>query len=82
MPGNEACRGEGGTQSFGNIDYELFDTIMAVNVRGPLVVSESFIDNVRASKQKKLISISSTNGSITHTLGALARSPIARAKRR
>ena len=69
MPGNEACRGEGGTQSFGNIDYELFDTIMAVNVRGPLVVSESFIDNVRASQQKKLIAISSTNGSMTHPLG-------------
>jgi NAD(P)-dependent dehydrogenase (short-subunit alcohol dehydrogenase family) len=67
--GNEACRGEGGTQRFGNMDYELFDTIMAVNVRGPLVVSESFIDNVRVSQQKKLISISSTNGSITYTLG-------------
>jgi NAD(P)-dependent dehydrogenase (short-subunit alcohol dehydrogenase family) len=66
---DEACRGEGGTQSFGNMDYELFDTIMAVNVRGPLVVSENFIGNVRASKQKKLISISSTNGSVSQPLG-------------
>lgn len=66
---DESCRGEGSTQSFGNMDYELFDTIMAVNVRGPLVVSENFIENVRASRQKKLVSISSTNGSLTQTLG-------------
>ncbi len=66
---DESCRGDGDTQSFGNMDYELFDTIMAVNVRGPLVVSEAFIDNVRASKQKKIVSISSTNGSVTFTLG-------------
>jgi NAD(P)-dependent dehydrogenase (short-subunit alcohol dehydrogenase family) len=67
--GDEACRGEDATQSFGQLDYELFDTIMAVNVRGPLLVSEAFIDHVRASRQKKLVSISSTNGSITFTLG-------------
>ena len=67
--GDEACRGEGGTQSFGNMDYELFDTIMAVNVRGPLVVSENFIANVRASAQKKIVAISSTNGSVSQPLG-------------
>jgi NAD(P)-dependent dehydrogenase (short-subunit alcohol dehydrogenase family) len=67
--GDEACRGEDATQSFGQLDYELFDTIMAVNVRGPLLVAESFADHVRASRQKKIVSISSTNGSITFTLG-------------
>jgi NAD(P)-dependent dehydrogenase (short-subunit alcohol dehydrogenase family) len=66
---DEACRGEDSTQSFGQLDYELFDTIMAVNVRGPLLVSEAFAANVRASKQKKMVSISSTNGSVTFTLG-------------
>ena len=66
---DEACRGEASTQSFGNMDYGLFDTIMAVNVRGPLVVSEAFIANVRASEQQKVVSISSTNGSVTYTLG-------------
>jgi NAD(P)-dependent dehydrogenase (short-subunit alcohol dehydrogenase family) len=65
---DEACRGEGRTQSFGNMDYALFDRIMAVNVRGPLVVSESFIDNLRTSKQKKIVSISSTSGSLTEPL--------------
>jgi NAD(P)-dependent dehydrogenase (short-subunit alcohol dehydrogenase family) len=66
---DEACRGEDSTQSFGMLDYELFDTIMAVNVRGPLLVSESFADHVRGSRQKKIVSISSTNGSTTFTLG-------------
>jgi NAD(P)-dependent dehydrogenase (short-subunit alcohol dehydrogenase family) len=66
---DEACRGEDSTQSFGRLDYELFDTIMAVNVRGPLLVAEAFIDHVRASRQKKIVSISSTNGSVTFTLG-------------
>ncbi|HJR68523.1 MAG TPA: SDR family oxidoreductase [Gammaproteobacteria bacterium] len=66
---DESCRGAGDTQTFGNTDYELFDTIMAVNVRGPLLVSEAFIDHVRAGRQKKIVSISSTNGSVTFTLG-------------
>ena len=66
---DEACRGAGDTQSFGNTDYELFDTIMAVNVRGPLLVSEAFIEHVRAGRQKKIVSISSTNGSVTFSLG-------------
>ena len=66
---DEACRGEDATQTFGNLDYELFDEIMAVNVRGPLLVSEAFAENVRASRQKKMVSISSTNGSVTFTLG-------------
>jgi len=66
---DESCRGAGDTQSFGNTDYELFDTIMAVNVRGPLLVSEAFIEHVRAGQQKKIVSISSTNGSVTFSLG-------------
>jgi NAD(P)-dependent dehydrogenase (short-subunit alcohol dehydrogenase family) len=64
---DENCRGED-NQTFGDIDYDLFDLIMTVNVRGPLIVSESFIDNVRAGEQKKIISMSSTNGSLTQPL--------------
>ena len=64
----ESCTGAYDTQTFGNIDYALLDLIMAVNVRGPLVVSERFIDHVRAGKQKKIIAISSTNGSLTAPL--------------
>ncbi len=53
------------SQDFGQFDYSLFDTIMAVNVRGPLMVMEAFVGNVRASRQKKFINISSTVGSLT-----------------
>ena len=55
-------------QSFGKLDFALCDTIMAVNVKGPLMVTQAFVDNVRASKQKKIVNISSTNGSITKPL--------------
>jgi NAD(P)-dependent dehydrogenase (short-subunit alcohol dehydrogenase family) len=65
---DETCTGAYDTQTFGNIDYELFDTIMTVNVRGPLIVSESFIGHVRAGRQKKIIAISSTNGSVSAPL--------------
>jgi NAD(P)-dependent dehydrogenase (short-subunit alcohol dehydrogenase family) len=63
------CPGNWRTQDFGNLRYPLFDTILAVNVKGPLMVTEAFIDNVKASHQKKVVSISSTNGSVTYSLG-------------
>ncbi len=53
------------SQDFGQFDYSLFDTIMAVNVRGPLMVMEAFAPNVKASRQKKFVAISSTVGSMT-----------------
>ena len=52
-------------QEWGNLDPDLFEQIMAVNVFGPIKVSEAFADNVAASDQKKLIVISSTIGSIS-----------------
>ena len=64
----EDCPGDWSNQSFGKLDYRLLDIIMAVNVKGPLMVSEAFLKNVRASRQKKIISISSTNGSLTEQL--------------
>lgn len=59
------CPGDWSTQAFGNLSYSLFNTIMAVNVKGPLMVSEAFVENVKKSGEKKIISISSTNGSLT-----------------
>lgn len=53
------------SQDFGQFDYSLFDTIMAVNVRGPLMVMEAFAPNVKAGHEKKFVSISSTVGSLT-----------------
>jgi NAD(P)-dependent dehydrogenase (short-subunit alcohol dehydrogenase family) len=62
---DEGCLGDWGVESFGNLKYSLLDTIMAVNIKGPLIVSEAFYKNVLASAQKKLIAISSSNGSLT-----------------
>jgi NAD(P)-dependent dehydrogenase (short-subunit alcohol dehydrogenase family) len=62
---DEKCPGDWTVESFGKMKYSLLDTMMAVNIKGPLMVSEAFYDNVKASKQKKLIAISSSNGTLT-----------------
>jgi len=59
------CPGDWNVESFGHLDYGLLDTIMAVNIKGPLLVSEAFYPNVKASTRKKLVAISSSNGSLT-----------------
>lgn len=64
-PGDEDCPGDWTNQAFGNQDFKLLDTIMAVNIKGPLIVSEVFYPNVKAGKLKKLIAISSSNGTLT-----------------
>jgi NAD(P)-dependent dehydrogenase (short-subunit alcohol dehydrogenase family) len=65
---DDDCPGDWSTQSFGDLHYDLLDTIMAVNVKGPLMVSEALLPNVKASKRKTIIAISSTNGSLTDQL--------------
>lgn len=50
-------------QMFGQLDYALFDVFMRTNVAGPLKVSEAFLDNVKRSRQKKIIAITSLAGS-------------------
>lgn len=54
-----------GPLRFGKIDYEWFAEILEVNIIGQLKVSEAFQSNVAASEQKKIISMTSTGGSIT-----------------
>ena len=49
---------------FGTLNYEHFDDIMRVNVRGP-ISSWSLIENVKASAQKKIVMITSTIGTIS-----------------
>ncbi len=64
-PEDDACAGDWTTQNFGRMRYQLLDTILAVNVKGPLLVSEMLYDNVKAGKLKKIVAISSSNGSLT-----------------
>lgn len=52
-------------QIFGTLDYQQFETFMKTNVAGPAMVTEAFAPLVKASRQKKILSISSSNGQIT-----------------
>jgi len=52
-------------QLFGSLDYKLLDDFIHTNVAGPLKLSETLVDNVRASRQKKIVAISSAAAAIT-----------------
>jgi NAD(P)-dependent dehydrogenase (short-subunit alcohol dehydrogenase family) len=52
-------------QMFGTLDYKLLDDFIHTNVAGPLMITETFIDNVKASHQKKIVAISSAAGSVS-----------------
>ena len=61
---NAAILGSLPQQSFGGLDYESFEQTMAVNVFGPLRVSEALADNVTAAGGK-IVALTSGLGSIT-----------------
>jgi NAD(P)-dependent dehydrogenase (short-subunit alcohol dehydrogenase family) len=52
-------------QMFGTLDYKLLDEFIHTNVAGPLKITETFIGNVAASRQKKIIAISSAAASVS-----------------
>ena len=52
-------------QLFGTLDYALLDDFVHTNVAGPLRITETFIDSVRASRHKKIVAISSAAGSVS-----------------
>jgi len=56
-----------GDQMLGSIDYDLFRTILETNTIGPMKMSEAFMGNVRASEQKKIMTLSSGMGSIENS---------------
>ncbi len=79
---DEACRGQDSTQSFGNIDYELFDTIMAINVRGPCSwPRRSSATSKRARKEARQHQLDQRLHHV-HRSAAPARSPTAPARPR
>jgi len=47
------------------IDVDVFNKVMAVNVIGPLKMAEAFVEQVAASRQKKIMTVSSSMGSIS-----------------
>jgi NAD(P)-dependent dehydrogenase (short-subunit alcohol dehydrogenase family) len=52
-------------QMFGTLDYKLLDEFVHTNIAGPLKLAEVFIGNVKASKLKKIVAISSAAGSVS-----------------
>lgn len=52
-------------QLFGSLDYELFNTFVSTNITGPLKITEEFIEHIRASKLKKIVTISSAAGTVS-----------------
>ena len=56
----------GGTQNqvFGRLNYDVFSTVLETNTLGPLKMAEAFYPHVRDSRHKKIITVSSSEGSI------------------
>jgi NAD(P)-dependent dehydrogenase (short-subunit alcohol dehydrogenase family) len=62
---NAAMLGDLEKQSFGFYDKTLFDEVMAVNVFGPMMMTEAFLPSLLEGEQKKVVTISSGLGSLT-----------------
>ncbi len=62
---NAGIYGDAEGQTFGSLDSGTFHDVMAVNVLAPMKMAEAFADHVAASRQKKIVSISSGAGSVS-----------------
>ena len=62
---NAGIGGGGENQLFGKLKYDVFEDVMAVNALGPIKMAEAFLPHVEASTQKKIMTVSSSQGSIT-----------------
>jgi NAD(P)-dependent dehydrogenase (short-subunit alcohol dehydrogenase family) len=71
--GRESFADKGMTiQCFGQTDYDDWMHTLRVNVFGPMKMAEAFADNVAASEQKKIVTLTSIVGSIgQNTFGGL-----------
>jgi len=61
---NAGIGGGGENQLFTKLNYATFYEVMAVNAVGPIKVCEAFLKHVQAGTQKKMITVSSSQGSI------------------
>ncbi len=64
---NAGWLGEPKQQSFDNLDYAAFEEVLRVNTFAPLEISHAFMDNVLASRQKKIVVITSGLSSQANT---------------
>jgi len=61
---NAGINGGARNQMFQKLQYEAFDEVLLTNTIAPLKMSEAFYENVLASQQKKIVTVSSSEGSI------------------
>ena len=52
------------SQTIGNIDYQAWAEVLAVNTMGPMRVSEAFVEHVASSDGKLIVTLTSGMGSI------------------
>jgi NAD(P)-dependent dehydrogenase (short-subunit alcohol dehydrogenase family) len=62
---NAGVLGETEAQTLDTLDYGEFERVMAVNVYGALAVAAAFREQVAASRQKKIVAITSRSGVIS-----------------
>jgi NAD(P)-dependent dehydrogenase (short-subunit alcohol dehydrogenase family) len=62
---NAGVAGDFNAQSLAKLDPAEFERVLRVNTYAPLRVAQAFIEQVAASRQKKVVSISSGLGSLT-----------------
>ncbi len=62
---NAGVLGDMAQQAPGSFDKAEFDEVMDVNVFGALATADAFLDHVAASRQKKIVSITSRSGIIS-----------------
>ncbi|MDP7297328.1 MAG: SDR family oxidoreductase [Gammaproteobacteria bacterium] len=61
---NAGISGGSEKQMFTRMEYDVFAKVLEVNTIAPLKISEAFYANVRASRDKKIVTVSSSEGSI------------------
>lgn len=61
---NAAVLGEPDEQKFGTYKFDTFRWVLETNVMGPMRMAQAFVDHVAASDQKKIVAITSAQGSI------------------
>ncbi|MEC9375178.1 MAG: SDR family oxidoreductase [Pseudomonadota bacterium] len=66
---NAAISGGHENAKFGEMNFDVYSQVHLVNVVGPTKMAEAFLPNIKLSTQKKIINITSGQGSIEKTWG-------------
>lgn len=61
---NAGISGGSENQVFGKMKYAAFEDVLRVNTIGPLKMAEAFMPHVQASRDKRIVAVSSSEGSI------------------